>query len=61
MLGNIPVNSLFESELERRFIEALDRIHTENGSLNPVKTLVNGIEGYRIESREIQYGKSNRR
>lgn len=42
MLGNIPVNSLFESELECRFIEALDRIHTENGSLNPVKALVNG-------------------
>ena len=49
MLGNIPVNSLFESELERRFIEALDRIHTESGSLNPVKALVNGKEGYRMK------------
>lgn len=52
MLGNIPVNSLFESELERRFIEALDRIHTDFGSLNPVKTLVNGKEGYRMKAGE---------
>jgi DEAD/DEAH box helicase domain-containing protein len=49
MLANIPVNSLFESELERRFIEALDRLHTDVGPLNPVKTLVNGKEGYRFK------------
>jgi len=45
-LGNIPVNSLFDSELERRFIEAIARTGNENRKVEITKSLVNGKEGY---------------
>lgn len=48
-LGNIPVNSLFESELERRFIEALAQTGNERRSITVTKDLVNGKEGYRLK------------
>ena len=48
-LGNIPVNSLFESELERRFIEALDRMRTDSRQMTITKELVNSKEGYRLK------------
>lgn len=45
-LANIPVNSLFDSELERRFIEALSRMGNENRKVEITKSLINGKEGY---------------
>lgn len=48
-LGNIPVNSLFESELERRFIEALAQTGNDKRSVTVTKELVNGKEGYRLK------------
>jgi DEAD/DEAH box helicase domain-containing protein len=48
-LGNIPVNSLFESELERRFIEALAQIGNENRMITITKELVNDKEGYLLK------------
>lgn len=45
-LGNIPVNTLFDSELERRFIEALAQMRNENRKVEISKALVNGKEGY---------------
>lgn len=45
-LGNIPVNSLFDSELERRFVEAIAQMGNENRSVEISKSLVNGKEGY---------------
>lgn len=49
-LGAIPVKSLLESELERRFIQALDHIRGEKGPMNLVEILVNGKEGYRLNA-----------
>ena len=45
-LGNIPVNSLFDSELERRFIEAIALMGNENRKVEISKSLVNDKEGY---------------
>lgn len=45
-INSIPVNSLFESELERRFIEALAQSGTENRPVEISKQLVNMKEGY---------------
>lgn len=45
-LGNIPVNSLFDSELERRFVEAIAQMGNENRKVEISKALVNGKEGY---------------
>ena len=45
-LGNIPVNSLFDSELEGRFIEALAQMGNENRKIEISKSLVNDKEGY---------------
>lgn len=49
-LANIPVNSLFESELERRFIEALEQMRNNTRELKITKELVNNNkEGYRLK------------
>ncbi len=48
-LGNIPVNSLFESELERMFIEALDQMKNDKRKLSITKELVNNKEGYALK------------
>lgn len=48
-LGNIPVNSLFESELERRFIEAIERMGNDTRKLTITKELVNNKEGYLLK------------
>lgn len=45
-LGNIPVNSLFDSELERRFVEAVAQMGNENRKVGISKSLVNDKEGY---------------
>lgn len=45
-LGAIPVNPLFESELERRFIEAIAQMGNDSRKVNISKALVNGKEGY---------------
>lgn len=45
-LGNVPVNSLFDSELERRFIEAIASMGNESRKINVSNALVNNKEGY---------------
>lgn len=45
-LGNVPVNSLFDSELERRFIEAIASMGNEIRKVNVSNALVNSKEGY---------------
>ena len=45
-LGSIPVNSLFDSELERRFIEAIAQMGSENRKVEISKSLINDKEGY---------------
>ncbi len=45
-LGIVPVNSLFESELERRFVEAIAQMGNENCKVEISKSLVNDKEGY---------------
>lgn len=45
-LANIPVNSLFDSELERRFVEAVAQMGNENRKVEISKSLVNDKEGY---------------
>ncbi|MBP1564436.1 MAG: DEAD/DEAH box helicase [Oscillospiraceae bacterium] len=45
-LGNIVTNSLFDSELERKFIECLPLLSTDKRSVTVSQTLVNGKEGY---------------
>ncbi|WP_419885747.1 DEAD/DEAH box helicase [Paenibacillus sp. B-A-8] len=48
-LGNVPVNSLFESELERMFIEALGHMKNDKRKLTIAKELVNNKEGYALK------------
>ena len=45
-LGSIPVNSLFDSELERRFVEAIAQMGGEGRKIEIDKALINGKEGY---------------
>lgn len=45
-LGNIPVNSLFDSELERRFVEAIAQMGNESRKVDISKALINDKEGY---------------
>ena len=45
-LGNIPVNSLFDSELEGLFIEAIAQMGNENRKVEISKSLINDKEGY---------------
>ncbi len=45
-LGNIPVNSLFDSELERRFIEAIAQMGNEDRKVQISKSLIHEKEGY---------------
>ena len=45
-LAIIPVNSLFDSELERRFVEAVAQMGNENRKVEISKSLVNDKEGY---------------
>lgn len=45
-LANVPVNSLFDSELERRFVEAIAQMGNESRKVEISKSLVNDKEGY---------------
>lgn len=45
-LRAVPVNYLFESELERRFIQALELMGNENRKVHIEKALINLKEGY---------------
>lgn len=45
-LASIPVNSLFDSELERRFVEAIVQMGNENRKVDISKSLISGKEGY---------------
>jgi len=45
-LADVPVNSLFDSELERRFIEALAQMRNEHRKVEISKAMVSGKEGY---------------
>ncbi len=51
-LSNISVNSLFDSELERRFIEAIERMNSESRRVEVSKSLVNEKEGYTLKVNE---------
>ncbi len=54
-LGNIPVNSLLESELERQFIEALQQMKTASGNFEVTRELVNNKEGYRLKAGKCRW------
>ena len=45
-LGTVKMNPLFDSELERRFIETLERYHWGGASVQVCKDIVNGKPGY---------------
>lgn len=45
-LGNIPVNSLFDSELERLFVEVLEQTGNKNRKVEISKALIHDKEGY---------------
>jgi DEAD/DEAH box helicase domain-containing protein len=48
-LGDVPTDGLFESELERRFIEALSHMGNQSRKLMVNKELVRGKEGYLLK------------
>ncbi len=54
-IRNMPVNALFDSELEARFIEALQRAHQEHLEVSLEKDLVNGKPGYFLKIGEYNY------
>ena len=45
-LGNISANAIFDSELEKKFIEALPLLSNDRRTVSVSQTLVNGKEGY---------------
>jgi len=45
-LGNVKTNSLFDSELERQFVEALRQSRTEKRKVDVLQDMINGKEGY---------------
>ena len=45
-LDSVPVNSIFDSELERRFVGAIEQMGNENRHIEVSKSLINGKEGY---------------
>ncbi len=45
-IGSIPVNSLFDSELEEQFVEALSRMGNEHRKVEISKALIDGKGGY---------------
>lgn len=45
-IGEISVNPLFDSELERKFIEGLGRMGNDSRQIKYSKTIINGKEGY---------------
>ena len=47
-LGDVPVNNLFDSELEQQFIAALDAMSKTGRITQCVPDMVNGKEGYRL-------------
>jgi len=48
-LAQVPVNDLFESELERRFVLALERMGTETRPVHIEQAVVNGKVGYLLK------------
>ncbi len=48
-IGDIVVNTLFDSELEKRFIEAIAQSSTKDRVVSITKSPVNGKEGYFLE------------
>ena len=54
-LGNVSVNSLFDSELERRFVEALAQMGNEKRKIEISKSLVNDKEGYILKVNESSW------
>ena len=48
-INDIPVNTLFDSELERKFMEALSRSSKADRKIEVKDQLVNGKPGYRLE------------
>lgn len=48
-LGNVDTNHLFDSELERRFIGAFERLGTSEREINIHKKLINSKEGYSLQ------------
>jgi DEAD/DEAH box helicase domain-containing protein len=48
-LSMVPVNNLFESELERRFIEALSQMGNDKRPLSITNILVHNKEGYQLK------------
>ena len=47
-LSDVPVNSLFDSELEQQFVAAFDELNKSGKSIQCVPDMVNGKEGYRL-------------
>lgn len=47
-LDSVPVNPLFESELERKFVEAIAQMGTDARRIEISKALVNNKEGYSL-------------
>ncbi len=54
-LSNVSVNPLFDSELERKFIEALSRMNSENRRAQITKALVNNKEGYILNAKDMTW------
>ena len=54
-LGNIPVNSLFDSELERRFIEAIASMGNDSRKISISNALVKNKQGYLLTVNDITW------
>ncbi len=54
-LGNIVTNSLFDSELEKKFIEALPYMSNDKRTVSVNQTLINGKQGYLLKINDVTW------
>lgn len=54
-IGSIPVNSLFDSELEQQFIAGFEQMGNENRRVAMAKQLLNGKEGYILKVNDFTW------
>ncbi len=54
-LGDVPVNSLFESELERRFIDAIRTMKSDTRNVSLSNALVNNKAGYLLTVNDVTW------
>ncbi|MBR5902083.1 DEAD/DEAH box helicase [bacterium] len=54
-LADVPVNTLFDSELERLFISAIPKMGNSSRKVEIEKSIINGKEGYNLKVNDAEW------